>query len=177
MPECGIVTGANEDHTSWPYDRSWEDIVKRSDFLRAAGGAAAAATVAGSIPVGAGNSDSPGESQIPKRHYRGGVDLSVIGFGGIVVTEQDQADADRCVAEAFDRGVNYFDVAPSYGEDGEAEKKLGIALKPYRERVFLACKTIGTHCGRSPEGVRTIVETSPHRSFRPLPTSRCFEIG
>jgi len=36
--------------------------------------------------------------------------------------------------------VNYFDVAPSYG-DGEAESKLGPALAPYRQRVFLACKT------------------------------------
>jgi aryl-alcohol dehydrogenase-like predicted oxidoreductase len=36
--------------------------------------------------------------------------------------------------------VNYFDVAPSYG-DGEAEIKLGPALEPYRKDVFLACKT------------------------------------
>jgi aryl-alcohol dehydrogenase-like predicted oxidoreductase len=53
----------------------------------------------------------------------------------------EQKDADRTVAEAFDRGVNYFDVAPSYF-DGEAETKLGPALKPYRKRSFLACKTM-----------------------------------
>ena len=41
---------------------------------------------------------------------------------------------------AFERGINYYDVAPSYW-DGEAETKLGIALKPYRKKVFLACKT------------------------------------
>jgi aryl-alcohol dehydrogenase-like predicted oxidoreductase len=34
--------------------------------------------------------------------------------------------------------VNYFDVAPSYGN---AEERLGPALAPYRDRVFLACKT------------------------------------
>jgi aryl-alcohol dehydrogenase-like predicted oxidoreductase len=44
------------------------------------------------------------------------------------------------VAQSFDRGVNYYDVAPSYF-DGEAETKLGIAMKPYRSKVFLACKT------------------------------------
>jgi predicted aldo/keto reductase-like oxidoreductase len=43
------------------------------------------------------------------------------------------------VAEAFGHGVNYFDVAPSYGN---AIERLGPALKPYRDRVFLACKTM-----------------------------------
>jgi predicted aldo/keto reductase-like oxidoreductase len=37
-----------------------------------------------------------------------------------------------------ERGVNYFDVAPSYGD---AELKLGPALEPFRKNVFLACKT------------------------------------
>jgi len=37
-----------------------------------------------------------------------------------------------------DRGVNYFDVAPGYGD---AEERLGPALEPYRNDVFLACKT------------------------------------
>jgi aryl-alcohol dehydrogenase-like predicted oxidoreductase len=57
-----------------------------------------------------------------------------------VVCLLDQKEADRLVSVSFDRGVNYYDVAPSYFE-GEAETKLGIALKPYRSKVFLACKT------------------------------------
>jgi len=77
---------------------------------------------------------------LARREYKDGVKLSVIGFGGIVVCGMEQKDADRTVAEAFDRGVNYFDVAPSYF-DGEAERKLGPALEPFRGRVFLACKT------------------------------------
>lgn len=77
---------------------------------------------------------------LAKRDYKDGVKLSMIGFGGIVVVGMEQTEADRIVAEAFDRGVNYFDVAPSY-YDGEAETKLGIALQPYRQRSFLACKT------------------------------------
>jgi predicted aldo/keto reductase-like oxidoreductase len=47
-------------------------------------------------------------------------------------------EASSRVAEAIDYGVNYFDVAPSYGN---AEAMLGPALKPYRKDVFLACKT------------------------------------
>lgn len=64
--------------------------------------------------------------------------LSVVGFGGIVVMDESPEDASRYVAAAIDRGVNYFDVAPSYGN---AEERLGPALEPYRKSVFLACKT------------------------------------
>ncbi len=67
-----------------------------------------------------------------------GVTLSVIGMGGIVVAGTEQDCANRIVAEAVERGVTYFDVAPSYGD---AEVKLGPALEPYRDKVFLASKT------------------------------------
>jgi len=67
-----------------------------------------------------------------------GEQLSIIAFGGIVVMGLDQREADRWVREAYDRGVNYFDVAPSYGD---AEERLGPALKGIRDGVFLACKT------------------------------------
>ncbi len=64
--------------------------------------------------------------------------LSVVGFGGIIVMNEEPASAARMVSHAIDRGVTYFDVAPSYGD---AEEKLGPALAPYRNRAFLACKT------------------------------------
>ena len=51
---------------------------------------------------------------------------------------EDQKTANERVARAFERGVTYFDVAPSYGN---AEHMLGPALEPYRKDVFLACKT------------------------------------
>ncbi|MCX7017115.1 MAG: aldo/keto reductase [Candidatus Sumerlaeota bacterium] len=78
---------------------------------------------------------------MPKRPLgKTGEQLSVLGFGGIVAMGGTQREANNRVAEAIDRGVNYFDVAPSYGQ-GEAEEKLGPALEPYRDCVFLACKT------------------------------------
>ncbi len=64
--------------------------------------------------------------------------LSIIGFGGIVVMNAEPAEASSLVKLAVDSGINYFDVAPSYGD---AEIKLGPALEPYRKGVFLACKT------------------------------------
>jgi predicted aldo/keto reductase-like oxidoreductase len=67
-----------------------------------------------------------------------GEKLSILGFGGIVVMNATPQEASRRVSEAIDGGVNYFDVAPSYGN---AEDMLGPALQPYRKNVFLACKT------------------------------------
>jgi len=68
-----------------------------------------------------------------------GVDVSIIGFGGIVIAKRPQDEADREVAAAFDRGVRYFDVAPQYQD---AQQILGPALEPYRDQVTLACKTL-----------------------------------
>jgi aryl-alcohol dehydrogenase-like predicted oxidoreductase len=48
-------------------------------------------------------------------------------------------EASDYVAKAVERGVNYFDVAPSYGN---AQDCLGPALKPHRQKCFLACKTL-----------------------------------
>ncbi len=67
-----------------------------------------------------------------------GMAFSVVGFGGIVVKDEEPASASRIVAQAIERGINYFDVAPSYGN---AEERLGPALEPYRKSVYLACKT------------------------------------
>jgi len=64
--------------------------------------------------------------------------LSVVGFGGMVVRDEEPAAAARLVAQAVERGINYFDVAPTYGN---AEQVLGPALEPYRRSAFLACKT------------------------------------
>jgi predicted aldo/keto reductase-like oxidoreductase len=69
---------------------------------------------------------------------RTGEMLSIIGFGGIVVRDATPSEASELVKLAIDSGINYFDVAPSYGD---AEIKLGPALEPYRKDVFLACKT------------------------------------
>jgi len=79
------------------------------------------------------------EKQLSKRVLgKTGAKVSVIGLGGITVMSSTQEETDEIVRFALDRGVNYFDVAPSYGD---AEVKLGPALEPYRKDVFLACKT------------------------------------
>lgn len=77
--------------------------------------------------------------KIEKRSLgRTGEMLSMIGFGGIVVKNATSQESSELVKLAIDSGINYFDVAPSYGD---AELKLGPALEPYRKNVFLSCKT------------------------------------
>lgn len=73
-----------------------------------------------------------------RKFGRTGFEISAVSYGGIVSMDDGQAASDRYVAWAIDQGVNYFDVAPSYGD---AEEKLGNSLVPYRNKVHLACKT------------------------------------
>lgn len=75
---------------------------------------------------------------ITRRYGVHDVFLSIIGFGGLCLADESPEAAGRIVSQAVERGVNYFDVAPTYGN---AEARLGPALTPYRNRVFLACKT------------------------------------
>lgn len=79
------------------------------------------------------------EGAIPRRQLgKTGVEVSAIAMGGIVVMNLPQKDAEAMVRWAYDNGVTYFDVAPTYGD---AEERLGPALKGLRDKVFLACKT------------------------------------
>lgn len=121
--------------------------MKRREFLKAT----SATGLAGASLLGA-------QSELPKRLYKDNVHLSIVGFGGIILLGLPQPEANETVSAAVARGLNYFDVAPSYG-DGEAEEKLGPALQPYRKNVFLACKAEK----RDREGARAQLETSLKR--------------
>ena len=92
---------------------------------------------------------------IPRRLYRDGVHLSILGLGGMTLVGMEQSSVNRIVGDALASGINYFDVAPFYGS-GEAELKMGVALAPRRGEVFLACKTLE----RSAEGAREELEQS-----------------
>jgi aryl-alcohol dehydrogenase-like predicted oxidoreductase len=113
--------------------------MNRRDFVIGAAGAGAAMAA---FPAGlSGVEREKHPSGLERRALgRTGEKLSVIGFGGIVVTNATPVQASARVRAAIDAGVNYFDVAPSYGN---AEDMLGPALEPFRKGVFLACKTQG----------------------------------
>ncbi|MGC2616569.1 MAG: aldo/keto reductase [Terracidiphilus sp.] len=109
--------------------------MKRREFLKQA--AVTAATVAASSQLKA---KTPADPIARRTLGRTGEQLSIIAFGGIVVMNETTGESSNIVAEAVDRGINYFDVAPSYGD---AQERLGPALAPYRKNCFLACKTEG----------------------------------
>ncbi len=111
--------------------------MKRRDFVKTATMAAPVLTLFPADPSSLARIKEPGK--IEKRMLgKTGQMLSMIGFGGIVVMDTTPAQASAMVKLAIDAGVNYFDVAPSYGN---AEIMLGPALESYRKDVFLACKT------------------------------------
>jgi len=118
--------------------------MKRRDLLKSASISSAAMAVDKFFPdcltAETAPTTQPSNSAIIHRREYGktGIKLSIIGLGGIVVKDVEQTVANTIVAEAVERGVNYFDVAPMYGN---AEQILGPALKSYRKNVFLACKT------------------------------------
>jgi predicted aldo/keto reductase-like oxidoreductase len=113
--------------------------MRRRGFLATAGALSAfdPAYLAAKEKLAAGKAT---RRTLPKRRYgRTEERLSIIGFGGMMVKDVTPKEAANYVGEAVDRGVNYFDVAPYYGN---AQQRLGPALKPYRQKCFLACKTL-----------------------------------
>jgi aryl-alcohol dehydrogenase-like predicted oxidoreductase len=133
--------------------------MKRRAFLKQA---AVTAAVASTSQLHASATGKAASNPIARRTLgRTGEKLSMIGFGGIVVMDAETGAAKNIVAEAVDRGINYFDVAPSYGN---AQERLGPALAPYRKDCFLACKTEG----RKKEDSRAQLE----ESLRLLKTDR-----
>lgn len=82
---------------------------------------------------------------------RTGLSVSRLGFGatgiGDMYSKTQQDDATKAVEIALEAGINYFDSAPSYGPEGLAEERLGIALGTHRKDIILTTK-----CGRYDHG-------------------------
>jgi len=136
----------------------------RREFLKVVGG------VTGSCALGMqavfGGEKATQSNGMPRRILgRTGERVSVVGFPGLALSHYEQ---DRCTAglhAAFDRGLNYYDVAPAYGRDGECEIKMGVGLQGIdRDSIFLACKTKM----RDKDGARKELE----RSLKRLKTDR-----
>jgi len=64
---------------------------------------------------------------------------TVVTFGTFAIGHATQAESDRAIEFALERGINHFDVAPTYGE---AELRLGDYLKRHPQPdLFVGCKT------------------------------------
>jgi aryl-alcohol dehydrogenase-like predicted oxidoreductase len=115
--------------------------MRRRDFLKTVAVSGLAAQISTIIYPVQGKEKQSEPGHLPKRPLgKTGEYLSIIGLGGMVLVNVPQETANKIVKDSIETGVNYFDVAPSYGR-GDAESKLGVALEPYRKKVFLACKS------------------------------------
>ena len=69
---------------------------------------------------------------------RTGASVSVVGFPALLCRNHEQSEVDAGIRRAMERGVNYFDVPPAYGKDGESEKEMGIGLRESTAAVIFA---------------------------------------
>jgi aryl-alcohol dehydrogenase-like predicted oxidoreductase len=115
--------------------------MQRRNFIKTAGAVTAGVVFKGSgISAMTTRKSGSSDKEIKNMVKLGKTNLQVsrVGFGGIVVMNAESETASNAVKFAVENGINYFDVAPSYGN---AEEKLGPALAPFRQDVFLACKS------------------------------------
>ena len=101
----------------------------------------------------------PKAGDIPMRVLgRTGEKLTIIGEGGarfhLVPFEEGKA----VVRRAYDLGINYFDMARSYGE-GNAEDVYGAVIPEFRKKIFLTTKS----GQRTRKGAEAELETSLKR--------------
>ena len=77
-----------------------------------------------------------------------GIQLSALGFGAmrLPMTADRRVDDEKAVPlmqKAFAMGINYIDTAPYYcGRD--SERAVGLALKGWRDKVYLSTKNPAT---------------------------------
>ena len=134
--------------------------MKRRTLLKIAGSVASSYFL-GATKLQAAESDAKESDEkaieFPQRTLgRTGRKISIIGFPGLVLTRQGQDEGTKAIHKAFEQGINYFDVAPSYGK-GDAEIKMGIGLQGIdRSKIFLSCKTNK----RDKDGAREELERS-----------------
>lgn len=133
----------------------------RREFLKVVGGVAGSCALGAQTAFGAEKAAVTQGNGLPQRVLgRTGEKVSIVGFPGLALSHYEQ---ERCTAglhEAFDRGLNYYDVAPAYGRNGECEIKMGVGLQGIdRDRIFLACKTKM----RDKDGARKELERSLQR--------------
>lgn len=72
-----------------------------------------------------------------------GVEVTLVGLGGgsrfyEPVKIDDQGA--ELVRRAIDSGIGFIETSANYGESGESERRIGLAMKTHRAKVFLETK-------------------------------------
>jgi predicted aldo/keto reductase-like oxidoreductase len=69
---------------------------------------------------------------------RTGLEVSIIGFGGLKLPLIDKDTAHKVLNRALDLGINYFDTARGYGD---SEEKIGLAISDRRNEFYISTKS------------------------------------
>lgn len=96
-----------------------------------------------------------------RRFGQSDLEISTVGFGTWTLASNwwgETDDIDAMVGTARDCGINFFDTAPVYGEDGFGESMLAPLLKAHRDEIVLTTK-----CGYDIDAPRKF----PGQSERP----------
>jgi len=116
--------------------------MKRRSFLKALGGTVVSvAAVAPTDRSARGAEDVV--NGVPRRKLgRTDANISTVGFPGLALRNYSQDEGTAKIHDTFAQGLNYYDVAPAYGADGECEIRMGIGMEGLdRDKIFLSCKT------------------------------------
>lgn len=141
--------------------------ISRRTFVAGTGAAVAASALspsglAGAAEAGGGAASLPAPA-IPWRDFgKTGVQVPIAGFGagsrfyGPIPSDEDAAELIR---QAVDRGLEFVETGANYGPDGISEKRIGLAMKTHRDKVFLETKVDA----RSYDGAMREMERSLQR--------------
>jgi aryl-alcohol dehydrogenase-like predicted oxidoreductase len=115
--------------------------VSRRTFLAGAAVAATGAVTGAGLPL---SGAEPQPSLIAKRPFgRTGTQISIVGLGAgsrFYSSIPDDESAAELVRRAIDLGMEFMEVSANYGPEGASERRLGIAMKTHRSKVFLETK-------------------------------------
>lgn len=92
-----------------------------------------------------GTDERSAPALIPKRPFgRTGAEISIVGFGAgsrFYGSTPDDETAAELIRAAIDRGIELVETGANYGgPEGISERRIGLAMKTHRDRVFLETK-------------------------------------
>ncbi|HAA89668.1 MAG TPA: aldo/keto reductase, partial [Peptococcaceae bacterium] len=85
-----------------------------------------------------------------------GLEVSVIGFGGIPIQRVSFEEAAVLVNKALDLGINFFDTARGYTD---SEAKMGAVLRKRRSEAVIATKSMARTKEEMAADIRKSLET------------------
>jgi hypothetical protein len=128
--------------TKGPDDQGEERLVSRRSFVAGAAGVAAAGVLPGDrATLREGVAPPPA---IPRRPFGDtGAEICSVGLGAgsrFYNSIPDDESAAELVRRTIDMGIDFMETSANYGPDGVSEKRIGLAMKTHRSRVFLETK-------------------------------------